>query len=530
MIGRAAAAAAAALLLVAAPAAAAPSETLSADAAYARIAKDGLLRGVRVTGDLDLERLLQASEHEPLVLRRVQLDGTLRLGVVRSPKALNIEDCSLGEIDGVGARVSGGLSVTRSHVSGFVQLTAAELMSGLIIDDSSVASATFREAVFRGPVEIYRSTFNEAEQLSCTSFEDARFHSTLRFDDTTFNRDLSMRSAVVAEDATFLHMIVKGAADFSNVNFRQDAEFRYCNLGPTTFGGADAMAAFSGLADFRGCKLQSARFDYAEFRGDALWSDVTVAGDMSLRKAALHGAHSDFIGLRVDGSLQLEDAYLGNLILRWHPLEGALLRAAPSSSVLWNVYGRLVEHGGRAERQRAFGAASLRQFSETLNASTSSSQDVFLACIEHGLWGWPTGYGTNLPHILGLSAGLWLGLSLVLWWLLRRGTTSVPFRIVKVERSEQRESIALVMRDEGSLAAAPERVATLTSFLGYTARMMFMPWSSVRLRGAPSPIAQYGVQLVHGVGLYLLALIVLTLRSVSPALEAIFGVPGTLSH
>src|SRR2546427_12380088 len=116
------------------------------------------------------------------------------------------------------------------------------------------------------------------------------------------------------------------------------------------------MTVFGGLADFRGCTMRSARFDYVDGRGDVMLVNVQIMpGDLTLRHAALRGGRSDFSGLRVAGRLDLEGAYISALYFHWSELAGALRRAGARRDLLRPLFQRPGPAPGEEERRNGWG-------------------------------------------------------------------------------------------------------------------------------------------------------------------------------
>ena len=515
MIGRAAMSCLALLLLCVSPATA-EQPRMTPDAAYRELARTGFLANVIVDGDIDVARLEAPVGRNRIELRSVQLHGTLTLQGDGPALALSIDSSTLRGLDLSAARLRASFELENSEVLGLAHFDATRFEGPFSLHASwFLGSATFRSARFDGPVEIAFATFPVPPGTTgAVSFEGAQFAAPARFDHSRFDGGVHFDAARFTADASFLGLVAAGDSSWRNVLFARDAEFRFCSLGDAYFGDPEHMSVFAGLADFRGCTLRSARFDYVDWRGDAMLVNVRVAGDLSLCEAALRGDRSDFSGLKVDGRLVLVGAHITSLHFRWPEIAAPLLRAEPPSDVLRPLQSRLEALKQDDDAREAFAVLAEQQVREELARPDLDLLEKARLWLERVVWGWPTGYGTRLGRIAVLSLAAWLLLSLPLLM------------------SRQLRVATLV----GPLDTAPPRHCPVPGQFGtpvsagrlrrlaYCFGLMFAT-PGFRLRpsaGVSQHMLTYLLAL-RGVGGLLLALLALTLAKVSPIIQAILG-------
>src|SRR5262249_28179047 len=157
-----------------------------------------------------------------------------------------------------------------------------------------------------------------------------------------------------------------------------------------------------------GCTMRSARFDYVDARGDVMLVNVHVApGDLTLRQAALRG-RSDLSGLRVAGRLDLAGAYISALQFRWPELAEPLRRAGARSDVLRPLHQRLDALQQKEDARSVWALLAEQVFRERLADPHLEIIEKTILWMEWWLWGWPTGYGTQLGRIALLTGAAWL--------------------------------------------------------------------------------------------------------------------------
>jgi hypothetical protein len=380
--------------------------------------------------------------------------------------------------------------------------------------------AVFRRARFGGPVEIVATTFDKLAGMSGdVSFADAHFAAPARFDRSHFAHNVRFDTSRFEADASFLRLIAPGRASWRNVTFSRDAEFRFCQLGDADFGDAEQMTVFAGLADFRGCTMRSARFDYVDARGDVMLVNVHVEpGDLTLRNAALRGGRSDLSGLRVTGRLELEGAHISALQFRWHELVRPLQRAGAGSDVLRLLHQRLEALQQKEEARMVWAMLAEQIFHERLDNHDIDFSEKAGLWLEWLFWGWPTSYGTQLGRIAALTLAIWLLLSLplLLWPRIQVGHWQGS-----LSDAPQRHRAAPLEALKIQQVAALDRRLQL---LAYSLGLMFAT-PGLRLRPAeplPSGVPIY-LAVMRGAGAVLMALLALTLANVSPVLQAILG-------
>jgi hypothetical protein len=369
-------------------------------------------------------------------------------------------------------------------------------------------------------MEIVATRFDKLAGMSGgVSFADARFAAPARFDRSRFAGDVRFDTSRLDAAAGFHGVVVPGRASWRNVIFNRDAEFRFCRLGDVDFGDAEQMTVFGGLADFRGCRMRSARFDYVDGRGDVMLVNLQVApGDLTLRHAALRGGRSDLSGLQVAGRLELEGAYISALHFRWSELVGPLKRAGASSDVLRPLYQRLDALQHKEEARNVWAMLAEQLFRERIaNGSVAVGEKAGL-WLEWLFWGWPTAYGTQLGRIAVLTLATWLALSLplLLWPGLRLGHWQGSLSDAP-PRHQAAPPDALKMQPLAPLDRQLQLLAYSFGLMFAVPGLRLRPFQPLP-RGAPILLA-----LMRGAGALLLALLALTLANVSPVFQAILG-------
>jgi hypothetical protein len=494
---------------------------LTPDAAYRELARSGSLARVRIDGDLDLARFRAPPGQKRVDLRGVSIEGALRSRGDGPPVAIAIDASTLHALDLRGAHSRADFALENSEIVGLAQFDDAHFGGAFSLHGSTLAGrASFRRARFDGPVAIVAARFAEPAGLrGGISFSDTQFAAQARFDRSQFASDVRFDSARFLGDATFLGLVVEGRASFRNVFFAHDAEFRFCRLGDVDFGDAEQMSVFAGLGDFRGCTMRSARFDYVDWRGDAMLVNVQVApGDLSFRQAALRGSRSDLTGLKVAGRLDLEGAHITALHFRWPELAAPLARAAPTSDVLRPLHARLEELKQDEDAQEAWAALSDLQLRESLARPDVDLTEKLRMWLERAVWGWPTGYGTRLGRIALVSLATWLVLSLPLLLSRRLRIGRLSGSLDKAPPRHQ----PVPGRDLSNSPAEGWRLRLRR--LVYSFGLMFaMPGFHLRPAEPVSHAMAAYLLALRGAGAVLLALLALTLTQVSPVFQAILG-------
>ena len=487
-------------------------------AAYAEIARTGELRRLAVDGDLDIAKMQAPIGAKRIEIREVTLNGKLRASGAGPPVALLMDHVTVSEIDFSGTHWREPLTIEESIVKVTAKFDHVRFDAPLAVYDTDFdGHATFIGARFFAPVEITYSTFAPAQppRISSVSFAGAHFAKPARFDHSKFS-NVVFNTARFDADAAFLGLKVAGTAKWANVIFRGDAEFRFCELGAVDFGTSEYLSVFMHLADFRGCKMRSLRLDYADLRGDVLLVNVRIApGDLTLRQASLRGARNDFSGLRVAGRLDLTGAQIANLQLRWHEIAPALLRSKPDSAVLRPLQRRLEQLKQDDGARDASAVLADREIEERLARPETSLGDRALLRAEQVIWGKATGYGTRLDRIVGIALLCWLVFALPLFFagglrIVRAGTDKPPLHIPVTPESMTEQFAPGGGRDWRGFAYA-------------FALMFTLPDPGLRPTDPLSSWLRGYLLFMRGVGLLLIALMVLTLAKVSPIFQAVLG-------
>ena len=519
---------------VAAVGVAADALLITSEQAYRELAQHGHLNDVRIDGGFDLARLQAPAGTERLTLAGVEILGKLHASGASPAVALLIDNSTLHRIDLRDARLRGGLAIENSVVPTLARFDSAQIDGPFVLHGTVFEQkATFRRARFGSSVEIVDCRFDEPEGArGGISFADARFAGPASFNRTRFASDVSFESSRFDGDASFLGLEAPGRANWRNVAFARDAEFRACRLGDVDFGDEQQMSVFAGLADFRGCTMRSLRLDYVDARGDVMLVNVRVdPGDLTMRNAVLRGLRSDFSGLQVAGRLDMDGAHVTAPHFRWSEVVGPLRRsdacrdgpppaegAARCSDVVRPLQRRLEFLKQDDEAREASAMLADHVLRERLGRKDLPFTERVTSWLERIAWGWTTGYGTQLGRIGLLSLATWLLLSAPIWlgpglrlgrWMGASGDAPQRHRAAPSERLHPAPATAL------------DRVLQR---LGFSFGLVFST-PGLMLRAAQPQRAGVEAYLfaLRGVGAVLLALMGLTLANTSPAIKAIVG-------
>lgn len=495
-------------------------------AAYTMAKERGRLADVAIAGDLDLARLQPPAGRAEVELVNVTVRGRVLLRGPGPPIAIRFQGGELSAIDASGARFRQAFELegtrVREHANfegttfgGPVRLIGAEL----------AGKAVFRRATFEQSVDIVGSRFVEAPGLrGGTSFAEATFKGAARFDDSKFTTSARFDSATFEGDATFLKLDVADTASFRNARFLRDAEFRFCRLGRADFGDHEQMSAFNGLADFRGCQMGAARFDYTEFRGTATFVNARVGpGDLSFRNASFRGNDSDLAGLRVDGTLRLDQANFAKLRFRWTDVGPAILRGSPDASALAFLHKRLQELGEEDDARDVSYYLATQRMRERVGSRQTEWPEKTWAVAQWLVWGVPTGYGTKLGRIVLIALGCWLLLALPLAFAKGLLVSLPATSPTPDDHPAARIYRPLFAPDMGAYCEVTSRGRAAAAFRYAFALMFKLPGNRTRPVDPLGSRHGWYLQLVWWIGSLLLALIAITLANTSPAIQAILG-------
>lgn len=481
------------------PAAAQPLKVqpLTAQQALDRLQRDGRLDHALVGEPLDLARL-------------------------RRPRPLSITGSTLAGLRLIDASWPAALELRNLQVDGALVFDRTRFEAPLTLHNVRVIGPTsFAGAHFDAAVAITFSRFMLWPPLTAAvDFSDTRFGAETRFDGTFFH-SVVFDSSRFATDVSFRHLVVEGSGSWRNVVFAGDAEFRQCRLGDSAFGSIEQMTAFQRLADFRGCTIGNAGMDYVDFLGDLLLANARICpGSLSLQQSAVRGVGSDWRGLKVLGPLRLEGVQLHSIQWQWRELGDAIGRANPSSDVLRRLLASLEAQKQESDVRTVSALLADRVIEEQLQpgrGDVGPGQRLWL-WIERLLWGWSTGYGTRLDRIVGIALAVWAISMLPL--LVLQGWSPARMSGVGHEHLPLHQALP-----SGQLQPPPAtRTGRCSACLAYGFGLMFgLP--GLRWRpNAPLPRGMKTYLLaLRGVGLLLIALMLLTLTRVSPALQAVLG-------
>ncbi len=508
-------------MLVSYSTAAKPLTRMTPQQAYAEVARTGTLWQRQIDGDLDVALLRPPPGSEHISLRQVQIEGSLRSSAGGPDAALWIGDQSrLRSIDLSSTRWTAALSIENSTVLRAARFDDAQFGAQFVLHDTVFRGpVSFRRAHFDAPVQITLSVFRPDPPLKASvSFSDAHFAAPARFDRSMFASGVRFDVARFDGDASFLGLKAANRASWRNVIFAGDAEFRFCHLGKADFGDEEQLSVFMHLADFRGCTMASLNLDYVDARGDILLVNVRVApDDLTLRQASLAGARSDFSGLKVAGKLDLQGTQITRLEMQWPELGAALLRSNPDSDVLRRIMRRLEELKKDEDAREVAGILRDRLISEQLARPHASLADNALLWVERIVWGAATGYGTKLGRIVGVALFCWALLTLPLAF-------ARDVRISYLLDANRSRPLANPVGPDVLQPPPASGARRILQCGAYVFALMFTrPDSGLRLAEPVSAAFQGYLLFVRGIGLALLALMVLTLANVSPAIQAVIG-------
>ena len=506
---------------------------ISPEEAYKLIQQSGRIENVTITGNLDLARLRHPKN------RAIEVSGVILRGkLIQRGHTPPVPIHFLGG-ENEGIKLSDGhlraeFVLDNVLVRGVAQFNGTVFGGPVHIYNKTkfLSAVSFLGAQFDGPVEILNAEFAKPPGPPAlqVSFKDAVFKDRARFANVTSERDVWFDSAVFHSDVSFLQMQVSTTAYFRNTQFMRDADFRFCKFGTANFGDSTQMTTFHGLADFRGCTMQSAKFEYTEFLGNVAFVNTSIIpGDLSLENAALRGASTDLSGLRVDGKILLDKTHFSNLQFRWRDIGSAILRAKPDSNTLTQLRRHLDAAGESAEAKEVAYYLADRQMYEQLHSDNVEWSEWLWIRSEWLVWGWPTGYGTKLGRIIVIALAVWLFFSVPLLVLSAR--RKLTFARFKPTVNSDGTSKPVTPRYE---AVSPEsvvdgstrvgHVASVGAVLTYTMSLMFkLPVTDLHPVAPVSSAVAHYLRVTYWLGSLLIALIALTLANVSPAIQAVIG-------
>jgi hypothetical protein len=375
-----------------------------------------------------------------------------------------------------------------------------------------------------------------------TSFSDVVFEGPALFNNSVFHTRAKFQSTVFGGDASFLNVTMDAGASFRNVHFKGDAEFRFCRISSADFGDRSNLTLFAKRADFRGCEMAQAVFDYAEFRGEVSFVNARFgAGGASFHEANLGDDLTDFEGVSSEGPLVFSGTYLPALRFHWRDIRTPVLVADPDSRVLAALHARLDDLGDSDGALEVSYQLSRKKFEEDVALplpSPTTAPSTFLDAASQRLiaygewwfWGWPTGYGTKLGRILLLTLACWLAAALPVaraGHLIARIPADLP--------GDKKDAPAriyepLPVQDLAQPACFPNSLrARLNLALQFTFRVLFKvgPTGARFVAAQPARASERRWRAYFAVlwylGSLLLLLITLTLANTSPMIEKLIG-------
>lgn len=417
---------------------AAGDSTMTAEQAYDTLRQTGELIGVTITGSFDFDRLGAHTPDKPsphaYLIRDVEfeqpvsvgpgLHASLRIKASRFKQRVSMQQCELQRFTVSQSRFEGDLVVEGCIFNGLNRFDRNDFQADVRFHLVGFQQRpSFKGSVFHGRTEFLECQFAIDDKANrATSFSNVVFEGPAIFNNSIFHTRVKFQSTLFERDASFLNVRMDSGATFRNVHFRGDAEFRSCRISLADFGNWENLTLFAKRADFRGCKIETAVFDYTEFRGETNFVNVAFGdGGATFRNAYLGNKIADFNGMSFNkkGSLVLTGVPLTTLRFHWREIGEAVLAAKPGSKVLAALQARLESLGQADEALDVSYHLSRKKFTETTaKALPSPMKDAsgfidavgrdLVAYGEWLLWGWPSGYGTKLGRVLLLTLACWL--------------------------------------------------------------------------------------------------------------------------
>jgi uncharacterized protein YjbI with pentapeptide repeats len=475
------------------------------------------------------------------------LHAPVRIVAARFAAGLSLRQCEVAALALSGSDLEGPVSLENCRFEGFSPFEGNHFRAAArfhLVEFGRRPS--FRDSTFDGPAEFLECKFATGEPPGkAASFTNVVFGGPVSFNNSLFQSRARFQSVLFAKDASFLNVRMPAGAVFRGCHFEGDAEFRFCRLGAADFGDRDNVTLFARRADFRGCEIESATFDYAELRGETSFVSARFGGGgASFRSANLGGPSADLAGMTSDGPLDLGQAQFPNLGFDWRGIKGSILAAQPDVGTLAALHARASALGDNEARLDIGDYLARQRFAEAVAAPLPSLRDAPLGFVdalgqrlahygEWVLWGWPTGYGTKLGRALLLALLIWIAVSLPLAW--------VPGLLARVGPELASSTNAPPLHDPfplDSAAAGAESPATKapTSRLGrvrgalaFGFRLLFkVGGGDVRFVAAGMDAAhirawrRYFV-VIWALGSGLLLILTLTLANTSPMIQKLIG-------
>jgi len=411
---------------------------MTAEQAYDTLQQTGELRGVTITSPFDFDRLEDHTPGQPsrdaYLIRDVEFEqpvsigpklrANVRIEASHFKQRVSMRQCELQRFTASQSRWEGELVVEDCIFNGLNRFDRNDFQADVRFHLVRFQQRpSFKGSVFHGRTEFLECQFAIDDKVNrATSFSDVVFEGPAVFNNSIFHTRVKFLSTLFEHDASFLNVRMDGGASFRNVHFRGDAEFRLCRISLADFGDWENLTLFAKRADFRGCTIETAIFDYTEFRGETNFVNVAFGdGGATFRNAYLGNKIADFNGVsfKKKASLVLTGVPLTTLRFHWREIGGAVLAANPGSKVLAALQARLESLGQADGALDVSYHLSRRKFTETTaEALPSPMEDAsgfidavgrhLVAYGEWLLWGWPSGYGTRLGRVLLLTLACWL--------------------------------------------------------------------------------------------------------------------------
>lgn len=538
------------------------TEPISADAAYLRLQQTGELSAVTITDPFDFADLTSLVDHPhsvtsvrisnvvfsaPVTLSQHTLDIDIRIDNSQFNQQFYLQHCELQKFILSDSILSGDLIIQDCAFNGFTRFNHNQFQSAVTIHNTKFLHApSFRNAVFSGRTAFLASEFGRNAPLSkATSFANAVFESLAIFNNTRFLTQAKFQSVLFNQDVSFLNTRFEAGAGFRNVHFMGDAEFRFCYIGTADFGNRNNLTLFAKRADFRGCVMQSAHYDYAEFRGETSFVDAHFgAGGASFRYTNFGNQSADFAGVRADGSLNFANANIAALHFYWQEIKQPFLATNPDSKILTAFHNRLKTSGDTNGALDVRYHLESRKFMETVATPLPSASQQALAFIdafgqrvivyaERVLWGLPTGYGTKSGRILLLSLVIWLLAALPV--IAAKGLLARVSFDRNANSMQSPDSTAKIYQpiELKTFSAAPQFPDSLATHIGMAFSFTFLILFKVGAKSIRYVVSETNVAHIKTwqnyfaalwfLGALLLVLMGLTLANTSPLMSKLIG-------
>ena len=386
------------------------------DKAYTALRQNGKLADMIIKEPFDLSKVAIVAS-DPTVARPAYVfeNVIFKSGLTTGRRTINaylrFVDCQFETIEAEGTTWLADVHFEYGHITHSADFENNEFRSDIRFhyvnfDDE----AWFTHSRFSSTAEFLHCIWNYKARFSDTTFAKAA-----KFNFSTVRERAVFQATVFENDVSFIkfnHQDKKGdslKADFLNVIFKGDAEFRFCKFNQVQFSKSEYISIFYKLADFRASNMSFARFDYAEFRGLANFVKAKFGdGGVSFENAGIRGPSMILDSVNCDGPMILSGPYIPNLRFRWSEIGPAVLMAKPSSDDLELLWNRELALGRSREALKLEYYKSKLADKKVWVDPKAKPVERAWAMLRWIAWGWPTGYGTRFGRILLITGICWL--------------------------------------------------------------------------------------------------------------------------